>query len=135
MELCVFHHLGLYIHCHNTIPEDSRMLSIEAVSKVLVFWFLPYSHVHGSDRCMRHTCRRQQFTEYRGYAYNGTYIVYKGPWPYHVCERLCRQYLECTTFVMKWTGTGEHFGYCGLIKYTPNKELLITSDDHTIYGK
>ena len=85
--------------------------------------------------CHHDTCQRQQFVEHPGYGYTGSYLVYAGPWPYNLCERLCRQYLECTTFVMEWTEGDYGFGRCGLIDQSPNRELLVASDHVSIYGK
>ena len=87
-----------------------------------------------SDRPKDH-CPRQEFIKYAGYAYTGSYLLYDGPWPYQVCQRLCRQYLECTTFVMKWVSDDAKHGYCGLIRDTPPKSTLRPSDQYTIYGK
>ena len=86
-------------------------------------------------RYIGETCPRQQFTEYRGYGYNGYYLVYDGPWPYKGCQRLCRRYVECTTFVIKWIDKDDKFGFCGLIGYDPDKEKLNASDQHSVYGK
>ena len=64
----------------------------------------------------RDMCKRQPFTEMESVAYTGQYLVYKGPWPYKDCQRLCRQYLECYNFIMEWLDDRHLMGYCGLIR-------------------
>ncbi|KAK2143114.1 hypothetical protein LSH36_875g00004 [Paralvinella palmiformis] len=101
------------------------------------FWLLVAFSQTGIDttsHCQRRTvCRRQQFTSYPGCGYSGTYLVRKGPWPFYFCERLCRQYVECAIFAMKWADREHRFGYCGIIGHALNKDLLVESNQYTVY--
>ncbi|KAK2157526.1 hypothetical protein LSH36_189g01006 [Paralvinella palmiformis] len=109
---------------------------VRSYTVIFIFMFLVVSQrsLYSLSRCRNKICSRQQFAEYPQYQYTGNYLVYDGPWPYHVCERLCRQYLECTTFVMKWTTKHNKFGFCGLITGRPDTELINISDQHTMFG-
>ncbi|KAK2138526.1 hypothetical protein LSH36_2870g00000 [Paralvinella palmiformis] len=78
-------------------------------------------------------CRRQMFYKVTNESYPSEFLVQEGPWPLHKCRRLCRQYLECLTFSVKWVD--DKLGMCiiyrGLIEY----HALVHNNNTTTYSK
>ncbi|KAK2153461.1 hypothetical protein LSH36_296g02019 [Paralvinella palmiformis] len=78
-------------------------------------------------------CRRQIFYEYQNIIHNGKVLVRDGPWPWTLCRRLCRQYLECFSFSVEWK---DHYvGVCIIYSGILNFANMINATDVTTYSK
>ncbi|KAK2138985.1 hypothetical protein LSH36_2156g00009 [Paralvinella palmiformis] len=82
--------------------------------------------------CVDH-CKRQDFRMMPGTSVSGEVMLNDGPWPWKMCRKLCRQYLECLAFKITWSTNESQFGMCTIYKGFFKQSDLVPSPEATMY--
>ncbi|KAK2142272.1 hypothetical protein LSH36_979g02083 [Paralvinella palmiformis] len=76
-------------------------------------------------------CHRQQFYEFVNNTLNIESLIPSSNLPSYICQRMCRQYIECLAFSLQRNERG--FGMCNIYGTDIHQSDLIINDEFTVY--